>query len=122
MPGQYITYDTVNVYQRARDAGCTQSVSAHIANISERSGSRIEQGEHQVKSKGESRLAHPRRPASRGVGEGTGTDAAGGSPALRPRPSMSTWRSDIPVNTRQPYARCNGECRRGKRPMERRRR
>jgi transposase len=53
MPGQYITYDTVNVYKRARDAGCSQSVSAHIANISERSGSRIEQGEHQPKSKGD---------------------------------------------------------------------
>ena len=53
MPGQYITYDTVNIYKRARDAGCTQSVSAHIANISERSGSRIENGEHQPKSKGD---------------------------------------------------------------------
>jgi len=53
MPGQYITYDTVNIYQRARDAGCTQSVSAHIADISERSGSRIENSEHQPKSKGD---------------------------------------------------------------------
>ena len=53
MPGQFTTCDTVNVYKQARDAGCTQSVSAHIANILERSGSRIEQGEHQFKSKGD---------------------------------------------------------------------
>lgn len=52
MPGQYIKRYQVQVYKRAREAGCSQKNSAHIAAISERSGSRIEQGAHQPKSQG----------------------------------------------------------------------
>lgn len=49
VPGQYIqTYQT-QVYMRAREEGCTQQQSAAIAGFSERSGRRIEHGEHQPK-------------------------------------------------------------------------
>ena len=47
MPGQYIEKYQVQVYMRAREEGCTQPQSATIAGFSERSGRRIEQGEHQ---------------------------------------------------------------------------
>nr|WP_225882702.1 IS21 family transposase [Pseudanabaena sp. PCC 7367] len=43
----------VQVYKKAREVGCNQNESAEIAGISVRSGSRIEQGKHQPKSKGE---------------------------------------------------------------------
>ncbi len=49
MPGQYIKPYQVHVYMRARETGCTQQESAAIAGFSERSGRRIEQGEHQLK-------------------------------------------------------------------------
>ncbi len=49
MPGQYIQNYQVQVYMRAREKGCTQPESAAIAGFSERSGRRIEQGEHQPK-------------------------------------------------------------------------
>ncbi len=47
MPGTYIQNYQVQVYMRARKQGCTQPESAAIAGFSERSGRRIEQGEHQ---------------------------------------------------------------------------
>ncbi|MBD2463066.1 hypothetical protein H6G89_18680 [Oscillatoria sp. FACHB-1407] len=49
MPGQYIQTYQVQVYMRAREEGCTQQASAAIAGFSERSGRRIEKGEHQPK-------------------------------------------------------------------------
>lgn len=49
MPGQYIKNYQVQVYMRAREKGCTQQESAAIAGFSERSGRRIEQGQHQPK-------------------------------------------------------------------------
>ena len=49
MPGQYIQTYQVQVYMRAREEGCTQHASAAIAGFSERSGRRIEKGEHQPK-------------------------------------------------------------------------
>lgn len=52
MPGTYISPLKVAVFKRARDSGCTADESAYIADISKRSGSRIEQGVHQPKSKG----------------------------------------------------------------------
>ena len=53
MPGQYITKYQTQVYKRAREVGCTQAESAQIAGVSERSGSRIDQGTHQPKSNGQ---------------------------------------------------------------------
>jgi hypothetical protein len=47
VPGQYIENYQVQVYMRAKEEGCTQQQSATIAGFSERSGRRIEQGEHQ---------------------------------------------------------------------------
>jgi hypothetical protein len=47
VPGQYIQNYQVQVYMRAKEEGCTQQQSATIAGFSERSGRRIEQGEHQ---------------------------------------------------------------------------
>ena len=47
VPGQYIKTYQAQVYMRAREIGCTQSESATIAGFSERSGRRIEQGDHQ---------------------------------------------------------------------------
>ena len=52
MPGPYIHHDQVAVFKRARESGCTPDESAYIADISKRSGLRIEQGVHQPKSKG----------------------------------------------------------------------
>jgi hypothetical protein len=52
MPGIYISHYKVAVFKRARETGCTPEESAHIADISARSGARIEQGVHQPKSKG----------------------------------------------------------------------
>lgn len=49
MPGQYIKDYQVQVYMRARETGCTQPDAAAIAGFSERSGRRIEHGEHQPK-------------------------------------------------------------------------
>jgi hypothetical protein len=49
VPGQYIQNYQVQVYMRARETGCTQPEAAAIAGFSERSGRRIEQGEHQPK-------------------------------------------------------------------------
>jgi hypothetical protein len=49
VPGQYIKNYQVQVYMRARETGCTQPESAAIAGFSERSGRRIEQGNHQPK-------------------------------------------------------------------------
>ncbi|MBD0270122.1 MAG: IS21 family transposase, partial [Cyanobacteria bacterium Co-bin8] len=53
MSGQYIQRYQVHVYKRARSLGCSQENSAQIAGFSGRSGSRIERGEHQLKSKGQ---------------------------------------------------------------------
>ena len=52
MPGTDISHDQVAVFKRARESGCTSDESAYIADISKRSGTRIEQGVHQPKSKG----------------------------------------------------------------------
>lgn len=49
MPGQYIKDYQVQVYMRARETGCTQPEASAIAGFSERSGRRIEHGEHQPK-------------------------------------------------------------------------
>lgn len=49
MPGKYIKYNQIQVYMSAREQGVTQPVAAAIAGFSERSGRRIESGEHQPK-------------------------------------------------------------------------
>lgn len=53
VPGRYIKDYQVQVYMRARETGCTQPEAAAIAGFSERSGRRIEQGEHQPKYRAE---------------------------------------------------------------------
>jgi len=50
VPGQIIQNHQKQSYMRAREKGCTQENSAEIANFSERSGRRIEKGEHLPKS------------------------------------------------------------------------
>ncbi len=47
MQGQIILNHQEQTYMRAREKGCTQGDSAAIAEFSERSGRRIEKGEHQ---------------------------------------------------------------------------
>ncbi|ERN41886.1 hypothetical protein KR51_00014760 [Rubidibacter lacunae KORDI 51-2] len=53
MPGQHINQSQIQVYKCARDVGCSQKISAHIAGFSESSGSRIETGKHQPASQRE---------------------------------------------------------------------
>jgi hypothetical protein len=48
VPGQTIQKYQEQAYMRAREKGCTQGDSASIAEFSERSGRRIEKGEHQL--------------------------------------------------------------------------
>jgi hypothetical protein len=45
--GQIIQKHQEQTYMRAREEGCTQGISAAIADFSERSGRRIEKGDHQ---------------------------------------------------------------------------
>jgi hypothetical protein len=47
MPGKYIQPHQIQSYMKGRAIGHTQSESAQVANISERSGRRIETGQHQ---------------------------------------------------------------------------
>ncbi len=49
MSGKYIQYQQIQVYMKGREAGLSQPTAAEIAGFSERSGRRIESGEHQPK-------------------------------------------------------------------------
>jgi hypothetical protein len=49
VPGKYIQYHQIQVYMNGREAGLNQPTAAAIAGFSERSGRRIESGEHQPK-------------------------------------------------------------------------
>ncbi|QUY45639.1 hypothetical protein [Acaryochloris marina] len=51
MRGQLIETYKVEVYNRARDQSCTQAQVSTIAGISERSGRRIEKGQHRSTTK-----------------------------------------------------------------------
>jgi hypothetical protein len=52
MSGKYIQPNQIQSYMRGRSIGHSQQESAQVANISERSGRRIETGQHQPKAGG----------------------------------------------------------------------
>jgi hypothetical protein len=52
MSGKYIQPNQIQSYMRGRAIGHSQQESAQVANISERSGRRIETGQHQPKPGG----------------------------------------------------------------------
>jgi hypothetical protein len=60
MSGKYIQPHQIQSYMKGRAIGHTQQESAQVANISERSGRRIETGEHQPQA-GEKRKGRTRR-------------------------------------------------------------
>ena len=59
MPGKYIQPHQIQSYMKGRAIGHTQQESAQVANISERSGRRIETGQHQPQA-GEKRKGRTR--------------------------------------------------------------
>ena len=52
MSGKYIQPHQTQSYMKGRELGHSQQESAQVANISERSGRRIEAGQHQPKAGG----------------------------------------------------------------------
>jgi predicted transcriptional regulator len=52
MSGKYIQPHQTQSYMKGRELGHSQQESAKVANISERSGRRIETGQHQPKAGG----------------------------------------------------------------------